>query len=643
MNDLDSYLQKLNESTYDRRDNQKIIEEFDKLVAHLVETQQPDLAKVADIDRQVFLIPKSFTTQEDKSKGTVHGLSWRMAGEQTLEDGKVIPVYFPDVTALTKENFEHFEKRYAYFSNPYIKTEFGLMVYFGRKTPFSKHTNFKKQLTTELFSLAKEYLARGKSGGKEKFYISDFHHTVSTALTMAIGSKLVNETAALSAFIFETHHQWEVTKESSLRILLDLSALLLDNYSNLKDQVDFEKLAEKNLLGAKELEKTYIWGALYAVDRNIKIANKTGKQTKALVMYKAQLYEKLAHQAEENHNPAALTFAEQALRIFLSLKSSDDIKRLEARYADLRGTHVLSEIRQAFPPEYVEAQNVKIKQAVEESDEANIIDYFIQSPWYPKITEIEEQGKLLSEQSVLMAIIPASIVDKYGNTIETFNSPDEKVKYSFWEAYSLAYQTGTYGMMDFFIEAYMCGKLSYKSVMDWLETTWFNEPIARMYHGQPVTVIPLDTVKPGLKGMFDELDAGKGVAGYSYDFVTVIDSMALKVESLLRFLCERLGIATFKPRMKGAEKLIMEKLIDDLLADLAHMPEGKPEQVTSFDEEDRIYIKYVMTEKVGMNLRNEVAHGLLDIDEYTFEYALAAFCIILRLSKYKLTEKDEQS
>jgi len=80
----------------------------------------------------------------------------------------------------------------------------------------------------------------------------------------------------------------------------------------------------------------------------------------------------------------------------------------------------------------------------------------------------------------------------------------------------------------------------------------------------------------------------------------------------------------------------MEKLIDDLLVDL----KDSTENPTNFDENDRIFIKYILTEKSGLNFRNKVAHGLMDIEEYSFANILLVFCIIIKLSKYKFTPID---
>jgi hypothetical protein len=196
-------------------------------------------------------------------------------------------------------------------------------------------------------------------------------------------------------------------------------------------------------------------------------------------------------------------------------------------------------------------------------------------------------------------------------------------------------------MHQFFIEAYKAGKLNYQSTIEYLESTWFNEPISRNYHSTRVEIKPLDTLKPGLKRLFDELYLFFADNTRSFDNVTITDSLTLKIESILRNICEIINIPTFKTRQKGSEKLVMEKLIDDLLVDLKNSTENP----TNFDENDRIFIKYVLTEKSGLNLRNKVAHGLMDIEDYSFSNILLVFCIILKLSKYKFTPivKNEES
>ncbi|MDD2413154.1 MAG: DUF4209 domain-containing protein [Bacteroidales bacterium] len=643
MNTLEKYLKKIDESSYDCKDVHTINSEFQQVCKQLFEEGKQDIAAIADLDRQVFSVQKSFDKKEDNEKGIIDGLSWQMSGTQTLEDGSQVPLYWPDVTKYTQQDFEYFEKRYNECKNLYAKTEYGLMVYFGEKTVTSRHNDFKRQLCNELFQLSEEYHAKANKGGEKNHYVLHFFHSLRMAFSVAEKSNLEPELSNLIKYIFETHQNWDITKDGTLRILLDLSGLLSDYFGLSNKLIDFQKVVDKNLEGAEELEKTYVWGAMYAIDRNIAIEQKRNKPVADLLKYKARLYEKLATDAESKSNLACVNFAENALRIYQQIKIPDDISRLEKYYSELRGKFRLSEIRQELPKEHIDNMNERILKAVAENNERGIIHHFITSPWYDTIQNIKDRSVELSKKTVLLSMLPTSIMDKFGNTVDVFYTDEEKEKFSFWNSYTFNFQIGTQTMHRFFIEAYKAKKLNYASVISHLEGTWFNEVIVRNYHGQAVDVKPIDTLKPGLKRMFEELDSFFADNTYQCEFVTVTDSLTLKVEGLLRYFCEKIGIATFKTRQKGSDRLVMEKLLDDLLADIAHEPPLKPEQKTNFDEEDRILIKYVLAEKAGLNLRNAVAHGLMDVFEYSFEHVVVLFCIIIKLSKYKFIETKGDS
>lgn len=638
MNALEEYIKKIDESSYDCKDVHTINSEFQQVCKQLFEEGNQDIAAIADIDRQVYSVQKSFDKKPANEKGIINGLSWQMSGTQTLEDGSQVPLYWPDVTKYTQKDFEYFEKRYNECKNLYAKTEYGLMVYFGEKTATSRHNDFKHQLCNELFQLSKEYHAKANKGGEKNHYVLHFFHSLRMAFGMAEKSNLEPELTNLIQFIYKTHQDWDITKDGTLRILPDLSGLLSDYFGLSNKLIDFQKVVDKNLQGAKELEKTYVWGAMYAIDRNIAIEQKRNKSVVDLLNYKAKLYEKLATDAESKANLACVSFAENALRIYQQIKLSDDIRRLEKYYTELRGKFRLSEIKQELPKAHVDHMNERILKAVADNNERGIINHFITSPWYDTIQNIKDRSIELSKQTVLLSMLPTSIMDKFGNTVDVFYTDEEKEKFNFWNSYTFNFQIGTQTMHRFFVEAYKAKKLNYASVISYLEGTWFNELIVRNYHGQAVEVKPIDTLKPGLKRMFEELDSFFADNTYQFDFVTITDSLTLKVEGLLRYFCEKIGVATFKTRPKGSDKLVMEKLLDDLLADIAHEPPLKPEQKTNFDEEDRILIKYVLAEKAGLNLRNAVAHSLMDIFEYSFEHVVILFCIIIKLSKYKFIE-----
>ncbi len=638
MNALEKYLKLIDESSYDHTDVHLINSGFQEVCKQLIKDGENELAEIADLDRQVFSVQKSFDYKKDAEKGTINGLSWQISGTQTLEDGSQMPLYWPDVANYTVKDFEYFEKRYNECNNLFAKTEYGLMAYFGQRTPSSRHNDFKRQLCSELFELTKHYLSRTNGEPSDSHSITHFFLSLRLTIGIAEKSNLEPESTNLVRYIYNKQQNWDISNEYVLPALLNLSAILSDYFSLSNKIIDFQKVIAKNMEAAEEFKETDIWGVMSLVDHNLIIEQKRNNLNTDLLVFKAKLYERLAKDAENNRNLACVGFAENALRIYQQAKLPDDINRLEKYYSELRGKFGMMETSVELPKEHVDNMNEHISNAVAQNDERGIIQHFIDSPWYDTIKDIKHLSEKSSKETVLLSMLPTSIVDKFGNTVDTFSSEIEKKEFNFWHTYAFSFQTGTRTMLHFFMEAYKAKKLSYNSVLSYLEGTWYNETIERKYHGRIVEVKPIDTLKPGLERFFEELGKFSEDNSYRCDFVTVIDSLTLKVEGLLRYFCEKIGIATFKTRQKGSQKLVMEKLLDDLLADIAHQPSLRPEQKTYFDEEDRILIKYVLAEKVGLNLRNEVAHGLMDIFEYTFERIVILFCIIIKLSKYKFIE-----
>lgn len=635
MNELEQFYKKLNQSDYDSRSSHEINSELQKVSTKLNEKKDFKTFEISELERQAFSITKSFDKVEDSDNGTINGLSWKMSGNQTFEDGSTGPLYWPDVRNLKDEDFQYFEERYKSCENLYAKTEFGLLVYFGSRTAYSKHTDFKKALFKELFDLSQSYLKKAKNPDDKNHYILDYFTTFKKAFLIAENSKLTEELDQIINSVSKTHSEWDITMDGTLRVLIDLASLTSEYFKVFKNKVDYDKILIKNTEGAEELEKTHTWGAIYVTDVNIDIAKKTNREIDSFLEYKAELYLKLSDNAEKGNNMAAVTFTENALRLYQQLKYKEKIAEVEKKYSEQRGKFKLATIRQDFPKEHTDKITENIKEIVSTGNENDIIHYLIITPWYSKIENIQSMADDTKKRSALMSMFGSSILDKYGNTIDTFYTEEEKDAFNFWQSYGFNFQVGTQTMHQFFIEAYKAGKISYSSILTYLEKTWLNEPIIRNYNGEAFGIVPLDLIKPGIKRVFIELDSFLADNNYELDYVTITDSLVLKIETLIRNFCEKIGIATFKTRQKGKDKLVMEKLLDDLLADIKNSDINH----TGFDEEDRIFIKYVLSEKAGLNLRNQVAHGLMDINEYSFSNIILVLSIILKISKYSFSKK----
>lgn len=580
----------------------------------------------ADLDRQVFSVRKSFDYLDDENSGTTKGLSWQVSGTQKTEAGTEVPFYWPDVRTFTKEDFEFFEQRYNVTSNLYAKTEYGLMVYFGQKTNSSKNNRFKTQLCNELLSLAQEYYDEAQRGNYPQLGYT--LNTLTLAFQIAEKNKIQEKIKTAIEQIFDIQQNWDIDTSNTKWVPLRFSAIMLKNYTVFKEYVDFSKVITRNDHVIDLLAKNNLYNAVDALIFNDKIKQKVGLSIDDSLRQRAEIYEKIAD--FRKNDIASIHFIELALDIYQKLKDETKIEELMKSYSERRNTIPLTEVSTEVPDVYIKTIDNDIKEKIETCTEKELLDEFAMSPWY----ETNESIKALSEkaQRGFMDTIPISIIDKHGNTVK-YSQEEAK----FWNTYGFYFGFSTLQMTRLFLAAIKSGKLSYESVLDYLNKTWLNDFIEINRNGKKVTVVPLDTIKPGLKKIFEEFKHTE--EDYTHDYVTIIDSLTLKIEGLLRFFIKKLQIPTCAQRRSKDGFVIMEKLFNDIIVDL----KGTPERPTGFDENHLTMLKYVMTEKIGWNLRNEVAHSLLQIEDYSLDKVVVLLCLILKLSQYAFRQQVENS
>ncbi len=78
--------------------------------------------------------------------------------------------------------------------------------------------------------------------------------------------------------------------------------------------------------------------------------------------------------------------------------------------------------------------------------------------------------------------------------------------------------------------------------------------------------------------------------------------MATKIEQILRYMSKRIDIPTFRYIEEKGSLISDEKPMSKLLDDLG----------LNIEPDDYVLVRYLLNEKRGENIRNKVAHGLLD-------------------------------
>ena len=123
-------------------------------------------------------------------------------------------------------------------------------------------------------------------------------------------------------------------------------------------------------------------------------------------------------------------------------------------------------------------------------------------------------------------------------------------------------------------------------------------------------------VPPGRAKFF-----GKALfAGYDNDFVSSLHLLVPQIENLVRFHLKNIGAKTTNIDMNGIEN-------ENGLSTLADLPEME----NIFGEDLSFEIKAIFCSSSGPNLRNEVAHGLVEWDNCFSPYSVYAWWLGFRI------------
>ncbi|MBY0345991.1 MAG: DUF4209 domain-containing protein [Neisseriaceae bacterium] len=114
---------------------------------------------------------------------------------------------------------------------------------------------------------------------------------------------------------------------------------------------------------------------------------------------------------------------------------------------------------------------------------------------------------------------------------------------------------------------------------------------------------------------------GKGLFfGYDGDFVLALHLLVPQVEHIVRFHLKNAGVKTTNLDKDGIET-------ENGLSTLVNLPET----ITVFGKDLAFELKALFCSTHGPNLRNQLAHGLLDLNSCRSEYSIYAWWLCLRI------------
>ena len=389
---------------------------------------------------------------------------------------------------------------------------------------------------------------------------------------------------------------------------------------------DFTRIPELCNSFARELEDGH--KSITMLDLGEKVDQKTGLVTCCWKQLIGEAYEKMMIANKEKNKLVALEFCQRALKYYKQVKNTNKIDELEGVYNKLKGEIEFPQFKiELNLQEYIEDCEKQAK-AISQLPAFDIIRFLmVERKLLPTYRQMEKAADVLIKSS-LKSVVPIQIFDAKGHTVEHFNT-EEEIKYFYLlRQYKWYLETNFLPLISIIIlQTVKENKLTFSFLMDFFKNySWFGKTLTRKSQNKEISYNWLNLLAPSVFEFFSQTEYSLS-SGNNPNLVLCIDSLVLKIEGLLRDLCNYSGITTFAQKRYAKGRIIYnEKDLNALLHD--------KRMVNLFDEDNLLFFKFVLVEKAGYNLRHKVAHSLIGYEEYQVGFSHLLLLLLLKLGKF---------
>lgn len=226
----------------------------------------------------------------------------------------------------------------------------------------------------------------------------------------------------------------------------------------------------------------------------------------------------------------------------------------------------------------------------------------------PRRAELEEQMRAQAEAAPLASMLHRVIKDDDGRTVARVGPIADDLEGSLLSHIGQVLHLSVPWLNESFVRAGKLGAFTFQAVFDFVVAC-------------PLFVPARHTLlKSGLRAYF---------AG---DFVSAIHILVPQVEQCVRQLGAAIGAPIYSQRRGGGLNL---RTLDDLLRDAA--------VAAALGEDVSTYLRVLLTDARGWNIRNRVAHGLAPSSAFGVDVADRIVHALMTLALLRLQEKEQST
>jgi len=592
----------------------QIAELFQKIRDKMHIEQKTDLETKAQWEMDIF----NFSIEENVVKPL-----WTMPDEE----GEMVS--YPNYDNFVPATYEYIIERLDSTANPFLKARYAHILWFSPQ----KHGKYAEMAIDAYLQLIKLFEQKDKENPQKHFGL-DALSAVKNAFFL---SRNINDTRMIDLAKSEVKRLifgFNSRSGSLLRLRIDLIDLML-NEKTVFSKDDFSGINDLYFNFAKGLGNSHksisIFGLGEKIDQKL---GTTSYNWKELI---GGTYEEMMRTNMGKNKLVAIAFCQDALKYYRQLNDSKKIDELEKIYIELKNSIELKEFKTKIDlGEYIKDCERRAKAIAQHSPEEILIFLMSEKNLVPKYDEMKRCAEELLKEHALQSVFPIQLFDERGHNAQHFTSQDEILYYHTLQQYRMYLENQCLPMINLtIIEAIKEKKITFAELIDFLKKyTWFGKTITKKIQNQEIGFNWLNLLAPSLFEYFEQMNYFLAVG--KCNLILCIDSLILKIEGLLRDLCNYSGIATFfQTQDKQGRIIYQEKDLNRLLH------EEKVKEL--FDEDDLLLFKFVLVEKAGYNLRHEIAHSLVFYGEYNIAYVHLLLLLLLKLGKFDFKQIEKQS
>lgn len=575
----------------------EFVEKFKKIGDWAKNENLKNEAKLAQYEIEIFsLCEKNPILSKNKSEK-------RFVATISFDDGRE----WPDIQKFTNDQIKYYEQRLNETNNLFLKVRYSDFLFeHGNK----KITKTKYEISKCLLSCLVEILT---------YYSDDFNYTsvlarlVEVSLLMGDREKLEKaiELIYLKMDEFDYNNEYSYVYELSKLIREILKSkhkkIILENHLN-KIIIVLEKAIKNNFedknyylhrVFCEELSQ-YRKFDLISSERRSELKKEIGKS-----------YELEAEYQQGRNNKSLLVkanFLEKAMEKYMEIGEREKSNKMKIlvkwTYEEYENSNEMNLIR--IPIEFPKEEIDKIIEGFISSDVQISLDKIAYSnDLIPKITVIEDLVDKLSKEFPLQGLISKGLLNDGKKVVETTTEEDNK---------TINFNSNYMHHLNINVE------LLLKAIFDKLisEFEISTEDFMQKFNKWELLDnknVPF--IEHGISRFLEK------------DYLSALHILVPQFESTVRRMFSKAGYSTTSIRKGNTQQ---EVTFNEFLL--------RDDVKSTLGNDVHKLIQIVMVEQSGLNLRNEIAHGLIELSNINYTKCILVIYLFLILTRYSIEKND---